>query len=249
MSQEPLIVPTFAPRRSILLSASFAGCGMLLGVLFVVLMGCGTLLSLDGEVDDLSERGALRLPMRSSERPRRRSVEELHRSGSRRCEPGDKIDGNVIALGQNTVGLRFLKLGVPRFRRSRPRRSNSRQRVVQQERLPPDPHGGPAGRQAVRAAARQTSDGLPLIGGHVDWTVDPWNAQNDKPDFKPEQTPDLFPSSRSSSTMTNTRPTARWRSSSRPVRHTHRRARSSRAASIQPSSTSTTCRTRPRRTS
>ena len=115
MSQEPLIVPTFALPRSILLPASFAGCGMLLGVLFVVLMGCGTLLSLPGEVENPVKNAVLcdcqcDPPSATIAVPWKNFIA----AGPDDATQG-KIDGNQIVLGQNTVGLRFLQLGVPRF--------------------------------------------------------------------------------------------------------------------------------------
>src|SRR5262245_38272202 len=42
MPHEPLNTAVVAPARSILLPASFAGCGALLAILLVALIGCGT---------------------------------------------------------------------------------------------------------------------------------------------------------------------------------------------------------------
>ena len=54
MSTSPPIVPTRVPSRSIML-ASFAGGGILLAGLLLVLVGCSAFTSAEGEVKGLLE--------------------------------------------------------------------------------------------------------------------------------------------------------------------------------------------------
>src|SRR5262249_5729637 len=102
-----------------------------------------------------------------------------------------KIDGNQLALGQSTVGLRFQKLGVPplatiksAFIQFTPAASSSGTTVLQVHRVD-DPNAPPFG------PPLRDLDTLSLVAGNVDWPVGPWNVQDDKPDFKPELTPNL----------------------------------------------------------
>jgi hypothetical protein len=115
MSPSPPVVPTRAPWRSILLPASFAGGGMLLAGLLLVLIGCSSFGSLPGEVSDPVKNavlcdcecdppsGAIAVPWQNS-----------IFAGEDDATQGN-LGGNQIVLGQNTVGFRFRQLGVPRF--------------------------------------------------------------------------------------------------------------------------------------
>jgi hypothetical protein len=180
MSQEPLIVPTFAPRRSILLPASFAGCGMLLGVLFVVLMGCGTILTLPGEVENPDKNAVLcecdcDPPSAPIAVPWKNFI----------ATPGyddaakGKIDGSQLALGQSTVGLRFVGLGVPHLATITSAKLHftaaaaSTGSATFQIHVVDSPNANPFGPPLVDL------DTLPLIAGHVDWAPGQWAKVGD----------------------------------------------------------------------
>src|SRR5262245_27598537 len=111
VKHEPLTTPAMLPARSILLPASFAGCGALLAALFLILVGCSSFTS-SGTIDNPPKNAVL---------------------CECTCDPGggvvavpanliaesqdDAVKGNSLGtaytLGQQTVGLRFQHLNVP----------------------------------------------------------------------------------------------------------------------------------------
>src|SRR6266498_5459760 len=115
MSPVPPIVPPVVPSRAILLPASFAGGGALFVILFLVLMGCGQFLSLPGEVENPVKNAVLcececDPPTAAIAVPWKNFIEKPEDDAAE-----GSIGGNQLALGQNTVGLRFRQLGVPRL--------------------------------------------------------------------------------------------------------------------------------------
>src|SRR5262245_15944924 len=111
--------PAFALPRSIALLASFAGCGVLLAMLFLVLVGCALVAGLNVDysspanpnavlcscVCDGAVAGAV-----PTENPVRAGNDDAAQA------PGQKValTAPTLTLGQgNSVGFRFQKLGVP----------------------------------------------------------------------------------------------------------------------------------------
>lgn len=189
MSQEPLIVPTLAPPRSILLLASFAGCGMLLAILFLVLVGCGTPFTSD-EVDKNAIVCSCECdpPTSPIAVPWKNFIAVGADDVAQGSTPPANLDGNQLTLGANsTVGLRFQKLSVPPGATITSARiqftgaQTSDQSTSLQIRMVNSANAAPFG-PAVDLGA------LLLMAGHVDWAPGPWivdEASNN------ELTPDL----------------------------------------------------------
>jgi len=121
MSHRPLIVPAFAPSRSVLV-ASFAACGVLLLGLFVILMGCTPFTSSPDFQSKKAEPHDLNAilcecscdgffdPVPPSEVTIGRSEDDGTQVSP---QAGMTLNRPLLALGENNnVGLRF-RLGVP----------------------------------------------------------------------------------------------------------------------------------------
>ena len=192
MSSRSPSVPPFGLSRSIALPASFAGRGVVLAALFAVLTGCSPFSSLPGEVANPDKNAVLcSCECDPASGPVAIPWKNFIAAGADDARQG-KIDGNQLTLGQDTVGLRFLKLGVPPLAtitsaqiQFMPALSASGSTALQIH-MVASPNAQPFGPPLVDL------DALPLIVGHVDWAPDPWNVQNDgKLDFAPELTPNL----------------------------------------------------------
>jgi hypothetical protein len=167
-----------------MLPASFAACGVLLLALFVVLMGCGTLL-IPGEVEDPDKNAVLcececDPPSDSIAVPWKNFIA----AGPDDATQG-KIDGNQLALGQSTVGLRFVGLGVPPLATIKSAKlhftaaAGSTGSATFQIHVVDSPNANAFGPPLVDL------DTLPLIAGHVDWAPGQWAKVGD-----PESTDD-----------------------------------------------------------
>jgi hypothetical protein len=113
MSDGPFVVPTSALSRAILVPVSFAACGGLLRVLFVVLMGCGgrNFESRNGQTVVLCSCGCespTAVPSPNS------IVAGADDAVQAFAQPAAVLNGSVLELGQQGhVGLRFQTIGVP----------------------------------------------------------------------------------------------------------------------------------------
>lgn len=187
MSPRPLIVPTIAPSRAIMLPASFAACGVMLLILFVVLIGCASFGAGPDQVDNPPKNavlcectcdpptGPLALPSKNF----------IAAGGDDGVE--GKLDGNQYTLGgPDTVGLRFQRLGVPplatvtsaniQFTAAQ----NNSGTATLQINVVNSPNAAPFGLDL---------DALPLTADQVDWTITaPWTNNETGP---AEKTPDV----------------------------------------------------------
>lgn len=123
MVSRPLVTPSSALSRSILLPASFAGCAMMLAMLLVTLVGCADLLGLDevtyNKVTPNNHNailcaceceGAVETPVPTANTIRAGADDVAQSSQQTTVSP----TGQALTLGNGgNVGLRFLKLGVP----------------------------------------------------------------------------------------------------------------------------------------
>jgi hypothetical protein len=197
MSHRPLIVPMVAPSRSILLPASFAGCGVLLLALFVVLMGCAPFSAgIEGEVKDPDKNAVLCScecdpPAGPIALPWKNFIAVGADDAAQGGTPPANLGGNQLNLGQNsTVGLRFQELNVPplakitsaKIQFTGAQTSSPGQSAALQIHMVNSPNAAPFGPPAVDL---QT---LPLIAGHVDWAPGPWKVDETADN---ERTPDL----------------------------------------------------------
>ena len=120
MMPRPLITPAFALPRSILLLASFAGCGMLLAMLLLVLVSCGLVAGLDVDYAPGANRNAI-LCSCECEGAVDGGVPTANTIGDGADDatqvPGQAhavLTTQTLLLGQGGfVGLRFQKIGVP----------------------------------------------------------------------------------------------------------------------------------------
>ena len=128
----PPFVPILAPSRSILLPASFAGCGVLLLLLVLSIMGCTTFHA--AEPDEMirvdSPNPETRGPndhnavlcectceafVEDVPPPSPNRIKVKEDDGTQVGAGNLVLDQAVLQLGaNNNVGLRFLRLGVPR---------------------------------------------------------------------------------------------------------------------------------------
>jgi hypothetical protein len=121
MSPSPPVDPVVAPSRRILLPLSFAGCGGLLAILFVVLMGCAPFESampdpvaqnaqnaVDCECSCTAEFDPLAVPAKNS-------IAEGNDDGTQAQNAGTvALTQSTLELGNNgLVGVRFDNIGVP----------------------------------------------------------------------------------------------------------------------------------------
>ncbi len=248
MSQKPLIVSTLAPPRSILLLASFAGCGMLLAFLFLVLIGCGSVqITSRARSPTRQERGCF-APANAILRPAPIAVPSKNfiaagaDDAAQGSSPPANLSGNQLTLGQND---------------GRPSISEAGCSASGDDHVGADPVHGSAGRP-TRA---------PTLQIHM------VNSPNDAAPFGPRRRPRHAlahrcrpgrlgtgpmgsgrrgveqradgepgePPAGHRQRHDSTRPTARWRSSSQ-GRADARPERSSRTVRSRPTSPSSTCR-------
>jgi hypothetical protein len=178
MSQKPLIVSTLAPPRSILLLASFAGCGMLLAILFLVLVGCGTPFTSPRDVGKNAIVCSCECnpPASPIAVPSKNFIAVGADDVAQGSNPPANPSGNQLTLGANsTVGLRFQKLSVPQGAQITSARiqftaaQTSDQSTSLQIRMvnSPNTNAAPFG-PAVDLGA------LVLMPGKVDWAPGPW---------------------------------------------------------------------------
>ena len=121
MSPSPPVDPVVAPRRRILLPLSFAGCGGLLAILFVVLMGCAPFETsmpdpvaqnaqnaVDCECSCTAEFDPLAVPPRNP-------IADGNDDGTQGENAGTvALTQSVLELGNDgLVGVRFDNIGVP----------------------------------------------------------------------------------------------------------------------------------------
>ena len=173
-----------------MLPASFAACGVLLLALFVVLMGCASFgdgSPLPGEVANPVKNAVLcDCECDPPSGPVAVPWKNFVFAGEDDATQG-KIDGNQIPLGQNTVGLRFRQLGVPRF-------STITSAKITFTAAAPSASGTASLQIHIVDSANADAfgpplvdlDALPLIAGHVDWPAGQWAKVGDA-----EQTEDL----------------------------------------------------------
>ena len=176
MSQKPWIVSTLAPPRSILLLASFAGCGVLLAILFLVLVGCGTPFTSPGDVGKNAIVCSCECnpPTSPIAVPSKNFIAVGADDVAQGSNPPANPSGNQLTLGANsTVGLRFQKLGVPPGATITSARiqftgaQTSDQSTSLQIRMVNSPNAAPFG-PAVDLGA------LLLMPGNVPWAPGPW---------------------------------------------------------------------------
>src|SRR5262245_633501 len=120
MSPSPSPVPTIAPARAIMLPASFAACGALVLALFVVLVGCGQILSIAPNEGVPANRNAIlcscecdgavdnAVPSANTIKAKEDDVVQL--AGQATANPFTDTLG--LGFGSH-VGLRFQKIGLP----------------------------------------------------------------------------------------------------------------------------------------
>src|SRR5215510_11537602 len=115
MAPRTMVPPAFALPRSIALLASFAGCGVLLAMLFLVLVGCALVAGLNVDYSSPANPNAVLCSCIcdgavATENPVRAGNDDAAQA------PGQKValTAPTLTLGQgNSVGFRFQKLGVP----------------------------------------------------------------------------------------------------------------------------------------
>jgi hypothetical protein len=110
MAHRPLTTPAFVSARSILL---YAGCGIL-----AFLLGCSSFGSVPGEVPDPEKNAVLCScecdpPTAPVDVPGKNVITTGNDDAAQGGSPPAILNGNQLGLGQNTIGLRFQKLGVP----------------------------------------------------------------------------------------------------------------------------------------
>ena len=108
-------LPALAPSRSIRLPESFPPGRILLTALLVIFIitGCSSFGALPGEVDNPQKNAVLcSCECDPASGPVAIPWKNFIATGADDAREGN-IDGNQLALGQSTVGLRFQKLGVP----------------------------------------------------------------------------------------------------------------------------------------
>lgn len=182
MSQEPLIVPTVAPARRIMLPASFAAGGVLVLALFVVLMGCASFGSAPGEVANPDKNAIVCAcecdpPTGPIAIPWKNFIAAEADDAAQGNNPPANLDGIQLTLGSSTVGLRFQKLMVPPLATITSAKiqftgaTNGQGALTAlQIHMVDSPNAAPFGPPAVDLET------LPLIVGHVDWGPGPWKA-------------------------------------------------------------------------
>ncbi|MBY0278876.1 HYR domain-containing protein [Candidatus Binatia bacterium] len=165
-----------------------------LAVLLVFQIGCSSFGSLPGEVADPEKNavlcscecdpptGPIAIPFKNVVAT---GADDAAQAGS----PPATLTGNQLGLGQNTIGLRFQKLGVPPQATITAARiqftaaGSNNQTSALQIHLVDSPNAAPFGPPAVDLGA------LPLIGPRVDWSPGPWDQAGDA--GANEQTADL----------------------------------------------------------
>src|SRR5262245_45160695 len=119
MVPKPLITPFFALPRSILLPASFAACGLMLALLFLVLVGCAAVLGVaDVNYATPNDKNAVLCscdcpgiaPPAPSPNTVRTGADDVSQAPDKNAV---SLTVQVLELGDKLVGLRFQKLGVP----------------------------------------------------------------------------------------------------------------------------------------
>jgi len=194
MSPRPPVVPTIAPSRAIMLPASFAACGVLALALFVVLVGCGQILSLDAGDSVPANRNAIlcscdcdgpvdnAVPSANTIRAKEDDVVQLAGEGT--ANPFTATLG--LGFGAH-VGLRFQKLGLPP-------NADVTEAYIQFTAVFAD--GAPTNLEifavdspnAEPFTAATNLTALNFINAPVPWPVKPWKANEF---VEPERTEDL----------------------------------------------------------
>jgi hypothetical protein len=185
MALRPLTMPVVSARWILL----YAGCGTL-----ALLLGCSSFGSVPGEVPDPQKNavlcscecdppsGPVAIPFKNLIAT---GADDAAQAGS----PPANLTANQLGLGQNTIGLRFLKLGVPpgatitsaRIQFTSAGASN--QSTALQIHLVDSPDAASFGPPAVDLSL------LSLIAERVDWAPGPWGQAGEAE--ANEQTPDL----------------------------------------------------------
>lgn len=177
-----------APRRLT------AGVVSALAVLLLFQIGCESFGSLPGEVPDPQKNAVLCScecdpPSGPIDIPFKNLIARGEDDAAQAGSQPTVLNGNQLGLGQNTIGLRFQKLGVPpqatitaaqiQFTAA----GSSNQTTALQIHMVDSPDAAPFGPPGVDLGA------LSLIGPHVDWAPGPWEQAGDAEAI--EQTPNL----------------------------------------------------------
>ena len=204
MSHRPLIVPAFAPSRSVLLAGSFGACGVLLLVLFAVLMGCAPFETSLPDPEPQNRPNSVLCececenPIDPLAVPQRNSIAVGSDDATQATIPGTAaLTGSVLELGQGgLMGLRFQKIGVPPFATIIEARIQFTAATDSAADNPADLDVRVVNLGHVTGFTSPTNppqpidlSTLPLLNGSVDWKPGPWKldeagAEQITPDLK-----------------------------------------------------------------
>lgn len=155
-----------------------------LAVLLLFQLACGSFGSLPGEVPDPQKNAVLCAcecdpPTGPVAIPFKNLIATGADDAAQAASPPANLTANQLGLGQNTIGLRFQKLGVPPLATITSARIQftaagaSNESSALQIHVVNSPNAAPFGPPAVDLST------LPLVGGHVDWAPGPWDQAGD----------------------------------------------------------------------